>query len=94
MGYSLNPEEFKRVLEKDKQKEIKVAILTHSETSTGVINDLETISKYIKEHDTALSIVDCVTSLGACNVPVDEWQLDIVASGSQKGYMIPPGLVL
>ena len=36
--------------------------------------------------------MDCVTSLGACNVPVDEWQLDIVASGSQKGYMIPPGL--
>ena len=33
-----------------------------------------------------------MTSLGACNVPVDEWQLDIVASGSQKGYMIPPGL--
>ena len=43
-------------------------------------------------HNTALSIVDCVTSLGACNVPVDEWKLDIVASGSQKGYMIPPGL--
>ena len=67
-------------------------ILTHSETSTGVINDLKTISSYIREHKKALSIVDCVTSLGACNVPVDEWQLDVVASGSQKGYMIPPGL--
>ena len=33
-----------------------------------------------------------MTSLGACNVPVDKWQLDVVASGSQKGYMIPPGL--
>ncbi len=33
-----------------------------------------------------------MTSLGACNVPVDDWQLDVVASGSQKGYMIPPGL--
>jgi len=91
-GTPLNPEEFKKVLEEDKQKEIKAVILTHSETSTGVINDLETISKYIRKHSTALSIVDCVTSLGACNVPVDEWQLDIVASGSQKGYMIPPGL--
>ena len=91
-GTPLNPEEFKKVLEEDKQKEIKAVILTHSETSTGVINDLETISSYIREHNTALSIVDCVTSLGACNVPVDEWQLDIVASGSQKGYMIPPGL--
>jgi len=66
--------------------------LTHSETSTGTINDLKSISSYIREHKTSLSIVDCVTSLGACNVPVDEWQLDIVASGSQKGYMIPPGL--
>ena len=91
-GTPLNPEEFKEVLEEDKQKEIKAVVLTHSETSTGVINDLETISSYIRKHNKALSIVDCVTSLGACNVPVDEWQLDIVASGSQKGYMIPPGL--
>ena len=91
-GTALDPEEFKKVLEEDKQKEIKAVILTHSETSTGVINDLETISSYIRAHNTALSIVDCVTSLGACNVPVDEWKLDIVASGSQKGYMIPPGL--
>ncbi len=91
-GNPLDPEEFKKVLEEDKQKAIKAVILTHSETSTGVINDLETISSYIREHNTALSIVDCVTSLGACNVPVDKWKLDIVASGSQKGYMIPPGL--
>ncbi len=91
-GTALDPEKFKKLLEEDKQKEIKAVILTHSETSTGVINDLETISKYIREHKTALSIVDCVTSLGACNVPVDAWELDIVASGSQKGYMIPPGL--
>ncbi len=91
-GTPLDPEEFKKALEEDKQKKIKAVILTHSETSTGVINDLETISSYIREHKTALSIVDCVTSLGACNVPVDEWELDIVASGSQKGYMIPPGL--
>ena len=91
-GTPLNPEEFKKILEEDQQKEIKAVILTHSETSTGVINDLETISSYIRKHNTALSIIDCVTSLGACNVPVDEWELDIVASGSQKGYMIPPGL--
>ncbi len=91
-GKPLNPNQFKEVLEKDKNKEIKAVILTHSETSTGVINDLETISRHIKDHGKALCIVDCVTSLGACNVPTDEWGLDIVASGSQKGYMIPPGL--
>ena len=91
-GKPLNPEDFKRILEKDKQKEIKAVILTHSETSTGVINDLQMISSHIRNHKQALSIIDCVTSIGACNVPVDEWELDIVASGSQKGYMIPPGL--
>ena len=91
-GKPLNPEIFKTILEKDNKKEIKAVILTHSETSTGVINDLKTISSHIRNHKKALSIVDCVTSIGACNVPVDEWDLDIVASGSQKGYMIPPGL--
>ncbi|MDC2974884.1 alanine--glyoxylate aminotransferase family protein [Prochlorococcus sp. AH-736-K09] len=91
-GSPLNPKNFKKILEEDKQKQIKAVILTHSETSTGVINDLKTISSHIQEHSKALSIVDCVTSLGACNVPVDDWGLDIVASGSQKGYMIPPGL--
>ena len=91
-GEPLNPEEFKKLLEKDSNKEIKAVILTHSETSTGVINDLKEISSYIHQHKKALSIVDCVTSIGACDVPVDEWELDVVASGSQKGYMIPPGL--
>ena len=91
-GEPLNTGLIKEVLENDYNKEIKAVILTHSETSTGVINDLETISKYIRNHEKALSIIDCVTSIGACNVPTDEWGLDIVASGSQKGYMIPPGL--
>ena len=91
-GKPLDPERFKNILDNDYNKEIKAVILTHSETSTGVINDLKTISKYIKNHKKALSIIDCVTSIGAFNVPTDEWELDIVASGSQKGYMIPPGL--
>tara|TARA_B100000212_G_scaffold49808_1_gene32139 strand:+ start:43 stop:1176 length:1134 start_codon:yes stop_codon:yes gene_type:complete len=91
-GEPLNPEVFKEILENDKNKDIKAVIVTHSETSTGVINDLKSISNYIRKHNKALSIIDCVTSIGACNVPVDEWELDIVASGSQKGYMIPPGL--
>ncbi len=91
-GKPLNPERFRTILEDDDKKEIKAIILTHSETSTGVINDLETISKYVQAHGHALIIADCVTSLGACNVPMDQWGLDVVASGSQKGYMLPPGL--
>ena len=90
-GQPLDPEKVREKLEADKNKEIKAVILTHSETSTAVINDLETINRHVKAHG-ALIMVDAVTSLGAANVPVDEWGLDVVASGSQKGYMIPPGL--
>lgn len=91
-GQALNPEEFRTKLEADTNKEIKAVIITHSETSTGVLNDLETINKHVKAHGEALIIVDAVTSLGAYNLPIDELGLDVVASGSQKGYMIPPGL--
>jgi aspartate aminotransferase-like enzyme len=91
-GKALDPEAFHEKLAKDTEKQIKAVIITHSETSTGVLNDLETINKYVKNHGESLIIVDAVTSLGATNVPVDEWGLDVVGSGSQKGYMIPPGM--
>ncbi|MEH2314769.1 MAG: alanine--glyoxylate aminotransferase family protein [Nostoc sp.] len=91
-GKPLDPAVFAEKLQADTQKQIKAVIITHSETSTGVLNDLQTINRHVKEHGEALIIVDAVTSLGAFNLPVDAWGLDIVASGSQKGYMIPPGL--
>lgn len=90
-GKALDPEAFRAALEADTGKEIKAVIITHSETSTGVLNDLETINRYVKAHG-ALIIVDAVTSLGATNVPIDAWGLDVVGSGSQKGFMLPPGL--
>lgn len=91
-GQPLDPEQFREKLEADTNKDIKAVIITHSETSTGVLNDLETINRYVKAHGEALIMVDAVTSLGAVSVPFDEWGLDVVASGSQKGYMVPPGL--
>ena len=91
-GQPLDTEAFRLALEADSAKAIKAVILTHSETSTGVINDLETIARHVKSHGTALTIADCVTSLGATDVPMDAWGVDVVASGSQKGYMLPPGL--
>ncbi len=91
-GVPLNPNQFKNILEEDNNKQIKAVILTHSETSTGVINDLKSINNEVKNHGKAITIADCVTSLGACNIPMDEWGIDVIASGSQKGYMIPPGL--
>jgi aspartate aminotransferase-like enzyme len=90
-GQPIDPNDVKSALDADTAKAIKGVIVTHSETSTGVINDLESIAQHIKAHG-ALSIIDAVTSLGASNVPIDAWNLDVVCSGSQKGFMIPPGL--
>jgi aspartate aminotransferase-like enzyme len=91
-GKPLDPEQFRAALDADTNKQIKAVIVTHSETSTGVLNDLETINRHVKAHGQALIMVDAVTSLGATSVPIDAWGLDIVASGSQKGFMLPPGL--
>lgn len=91
-GQPLDPSAFAAALEADVDKTIRAVILTHSETSTGVLNDLQSIAGHVKAHGEALIIVDCVTSLGATTVPMDSWGLDVVASGSQKGYMMPPGL--
>jgi aspartate aminotransferase-like enzyme len=91
-GKPLDTEQFREKLVADTDKKIKAVIITHSETSTGVLNDLETINRHVKDHGEALMILDAVTSLGAVNLPIDDWGIDVVASGSQKGYMIPPGL--
>ncbi len=91
-GQALDPENFREKLEADTDKQIKAVIITHSETSTGVLNDLETINRHVKAHGEALIMVDAVTSLGAVNIPMDAWGIDVIASGSQKAYMIPPGL--
>ena len=82
-----------KVLEEklSQDKEIKVVTVTHSETSTGAANDLEAIAKTVKSHGILL-IVDAVTSLACMNVEIDKWGLDVVISGSQKGFMLPPGL--
>ncbi len=91
-GIPYSVEAFKAALEADQDKTIKAVILTHSETSSGVANDVQAIAKLAKHHGEALVIVDGVTSVGAMPVPMDEWGLDVVASGSQKAYMLPPGL--
>ncbi len=90
-GEAINPETLKQKLAQDTNKEIKIVTLTHNETSTGVTNDVKTLVSIIKEHG-ALSVVDGVTSIGAMTCKMDEWGIDVLVSGSQKGFMIPPGL--
>lgn len=91
LGNVIKPEDLKSKLAKDTKKEIKIVTLTHSETSTGAKNDIKALCKIIKDHG-AISVVDGVTSVGAMEVKMDEWGIDVLVSGSQKGFMIPPGL--
>jgi aspartate aminotransferase-like enzyme len=69
----------------------EVALLVHSETSTGVVADLEGLAAACREAG-ALAVVDAVSSLGAVPVETDAWGLDVVVTGSQKALMSPPGL--
>lgn len=75
------------------EPKIKAVLVTHNETSTGVTNDLASISSVVKEFDKLL-LVDAISSLGSINLPVDDWHCDVVVTGSQKGWMIPPGLAM
>jgi aspartate aminotransferase-like enzyme len=69
----------------------KVVFLTHSETSTGVVADVQSLAAAAKEAG-SLVVVDAVSSLGAVPLETDAWGLDSVVSGSQKALMPPPGL--
>ena len=64
---------------------------TQSETSTGVVNDIRGLTEIAHEHD-AVICVDAISGLGAVDLPQDEWEVDVVVSGSQKSLMCPPGL--
>ncbi len=75
------------------EPKIKAVLVTHNETSTGVTNDLASISSAVKEFNKLL-LVDAISSLGSINLPVDDWHCDVAVTGSQKGWMIPPGLAM
>lgn len=73
--------------------QVKVVLVTHNETSTGITNDLKAVSAAVKTAGKLL-LVDCISSLGSVNVPVDDWGIDVAISGSQKGWMVPPGMAM
>ena len=89
-GEAADPDSIRRVLRED--PEIKAVLITHNETSTGVTNDLESISKVVKGESNAMLLVDAISSLGCVPLPVDQWRCDMVCTASQKGLMVPPGL--
>jgi aspartate aminotransferase-like enzyme len=70
----------------------KAVFLTHSETSTGTAIDLKRISETVNDSSKALIVVDGISSVGALEVHMDAWGIDVLLTGSQKGLMLPPGL--
>ena len=90
-GKAADPDAVRQALKDN--PDVKAVLVTHNETSTGVTNDLKAISSVVKKFDRLL-IVDSISSLGSVNLPVDDWGLDITITGSQKGWMAPPGLTM
>jgi len=72
--------------------DVRGVIVTQSETSSGVLNDVKTVGEIVKGYSDCVLIVDSITGIGAVECKTDEWGLDVVMTGSQKGLMLPPGL--
>src|SRR6476659_10587768 len=88
-GETPEPEDLRSAL--GEAGDVRVVYLTHSETSTGVVCDVQALAAVAKEAG-ALVVVDAVSSLGAVPIETDAWGIDVLVSGSQKALMCPPGL--
>jgi aspartate aminotransferase-like enzyme len=93
LGTAADPDRIVEALKKDAS--YKAVMVTHNETSTGVTNDLGAIAKAVRgARPDILILVDAISSLGSLPLPVDAWDLDVVLTGSQKGWMVPPGMAM
>jgi aspartate aminotransferase-like enzyme len=89
-GKAVDPLLIKKAL--DAQPAIKAVFVQASETSTGVMHPIKEIADIVKKRDGTILIVDAISALGVSDLPMDQWGLDVVISGSQKAFMLPPGL--
>lgn len=88
-GKAVQPLEVKRLL--SEHQKVKAVFTTLCETSTAVVTDIKAIGQIVKESGAVL-VVDAVSGLGAQDLQTDNWNVDCVVVGSQKGMMLPPGL--
>lgn len=88
-GEPADPNRIEEVVKANPQ--VQTVLVTHNETSTGITNPLKDIAKAVKGAGRFL-IVDAISSLSSIPVEADAWDLDVVLSGSQKGWMVAPGL--
>lgn len=88
-GRAVKPEQVESLLKA--HPEVKAVLIQACETSTGVKHPVEEIAKLTKDRE-CLLVVDAITALGVYPLPMDEWGLDVVITGSQKALSLPPGL--
>ena len=90
-GEGVDPELLRAAL---RRKRYDAVTMAHNETSTGVLQPVETLARVVREESEALVLVDAVSSLAGARLETDAWDLDFVFAGSQKGLAAPPGLAL
>jgi aspartate aminotransferase-like enzyme len=88
-GYAVKAEQVEAALRKNPG--IKAVFVQANETSTGVYHDVKSVAAVVKKTD-ALFVVDAISALVAHDIKADEWGIDVMIGGSQKGVMLPPGL--
>lgn len=94
-GQGIPADMYAEILKADKDHKIKVVLATHNETATGVKSDIAAIRKALDNaNHPALLFVDGVSSIASMDFRFDEWGVDIAVAGSQKGFMLPPGLAI
>jgi len=89
-GDAVDPSAIETLLKSNPK--IRAVLFQASETSTGVYHPVKEIAAIVHQNSDALVVVDAITALGVCPLPMDAWGLDAVISGSQKALMLPPGL--
>jgi alanine-glyoxylate transaminase / serine-glyoxylate transaminase / serine-pyruvate transaminase len=88
-----DPARIADALSADRERQIKAVLVVHNETSTGARSDVEAVRAAIdRVGHPALLLVDAVSSLGSIPFEHDRWGVDVTITGSQKGFMLPPGL--
>lgn len=91
LGAAVEPDMVRDAL---RRTPVDAVTIVHSETSTGVLQDIEGIARAVREFDDVMLLVDAVTSLAGSPVEHDAWGLDFTLTGSQKALALPPGLAL
>jgi alanine-glyoxylate transaminase/serine-glyoxylate transaminase/serine-pyruvate transaminase len=92
-GEGVPLERYEEILRADTGHQIKAVLACHNETATGVTSDIAGVRKALDgARHPGLLYVDAVSSLASIDFRMDEWQVDLAISGSQKGLMLPAGL--